>query len=119
MPILIEAERLLQYKANGISELTEWQKGWNDAIDTIVFETQTAYAEPTMWAMDNESHRSLTFPKENETLVRHGHWINKGYYAICSECGANSGTQYDGLEPIPYYSNFCPNCGAKMNEVGE
>lgn len=51
--------------------------------------------------------------------VRHGHWINKGYYAICSECGANSGTQYNGLEPIPRWSRYCPDCGAKMYEVEE
>lgn len=54
---------------------------------------------------------------EEWTRVRHGHWINKGDYAICSECGANSGTQHDGLEPIPEWSKFCPHCGAKMDEA--
>lgn len=76
---------------------TEWQKGWNDAIDTIMEETLTVDIIP----------------------VKHGHWINKGYYAICSECGANSGTQYNGLEPIPRWSRYCPDCGAKMYEVEE
>lgn len=55
-------------------------------------------------------------PTVDAELVRHGHWINKGYYAICSECGANSGTQYNGLEPIPRWSRYCPDCGAKMIE---
>ena len=50
-------------------------------------------------------------------LVRHGRWIDKGEYAVCTECGGRSGTQYDGVEPIPLMTQFCPNCGAKMDEV--
>ena len=49
--------------------------------------------------------------------VRHGQWIDKGEYAVCTECGGRSGTQYDGVEPIPLMTQFCPNCGAKMDEV--
>lgn len=48
--------------------------------------------------------------------VRHGHWIDKGEYGVCTECGGRSGTQYDGVEPIPLMTQFCPNCGAKMDE---
>ena len=47
-------------------------------------------------------------------LVRHGRWIDKGEYAVCTECGGRSGTQYDGVEPVPLRGQFCPNCGAKM-----
>ena len=47
--------------------------------------------------------------------VRHGRWIDKGEYAVCMECGGRSGTQYDGVEPIPLMPQFCPNCGAKMD----
>ena len=47
--------------------------------------------------------------------VRHGHWIDKGEYGVCTECGGRSGTQYDGVEPIPLMTQFCPNCGAKMD----
>ena len=49
-------------------------------------------------------------------LVRHGRWIDKGEYAVCTECGVRSGTQYDGVEPIPLMTQFCPNCGAKMDK---
>ena len=55
------------------------------------------------------------FEHVNAETVRYGHWINKGDYAICSECGADSGTQYNGLEPIPKWSKFCPDCGARMD----
>ena len=47
--------------------------------------------------------------------VRHGHWIDKGEYGVCTECSGRSGTQYDGVEPIPLMTQFCPNCGAKMD----
>ena len=46
--------------------------------------------------------------------VRHGRWIDKGEYAVCTECGGRSGTQYDGVEPIPLMTQFCQNCGANM-----
>lgn len=47
--------------------------------------------------------------------VRHGRWIDKGEYAVCTECDGRSGTQYDGLEPIALMTQFCQNCGAKMD----
>ena len=47
--------------------------------------------------------------------VVHGRWIYKGEYAVCTECGGRSGTQYDGVEPIPLMTQFCPNCGAKVD----
>ena len=47
--------------------------------------------------------------------VRHGRWIDKEGYAVCTECGGRSGTQYHGVEPIPLMTQFCPNCGARMD----
>lgn len=43
-----------------------------------------------------------------------GEWICKGDYAVCSKCGDSSGMQFDGVEPIPLKTNFCPHCGADM-----
>ena len=47
--------------------------------------------------------------------VRHGRWIDKGEYAVCTECGGRSGTQYDGVELIPLMTQFCPNCGCRID----
>lgn len=33
-----------------------------------------------------------------------GRWIEDGHYERCSECG----------EPTNEYHNYCPNCGARM-----
>ena len=48
-----------------------------------------------------------------------GEWIEEGEYAECSMCGAHSGTQFDGVEPIPLKTNYCPNCGARMKGGAE
>lgn len=56
-------------------------------------------------------------PTVNAEPVRHGHWIFNPKDAIemmftlpkCSECGAESSD----------CGNYCPNCGAKMDEVIE
>ena len=55
-------------------------------------------------------------PAADVAPVRHGRWIDKGEYGVCTECGGRSGTQYDGVEPIPLMTQFCPNCGAQMDE---
>ena len=58
-------------------------------------------------------------PASDVAPVRHGRWIDKGEYAVCTECDGLSGTQYDGVEPIPLTTQFCPNCGAKMDGGAE
>ena len=54
-------------------------------------------------------------PTANVAVVVHGQWIDKGEYAVCTECGGRNGTQYNGVELIPLMTQFCPNCGAKMD----
>lgn len=54
-------------------------------------------------------------PTADVAPVVHGRWIDKGEYAVCMECGGRSSTQYNGVEPIPLMTQFCPHCGAKMN----
>lgn len=48
--------------------------------------------------------------------VKRGKWIPHGNYSVCSLCNNKSGTQYDGLEPVPRETAFCPDCGADMRE---
>lgn len=50
--------------------------------------------------------------------VVHGHWRNNSDdIAECSICGYHP--QYDPIIDDIYHSNYCPNCGAKMDEVSE
>ena len=57
----------------------------------------------------------MSIPAADVAPGCHGQWIDKGEYAVCTECGGRSGTQYDGVKPIPLMTQFCPNCGAKMD----
>ena len=47
--------------------------------------------------------------------IKHGWWIENGDFAECSNCGGKSGIQFDGVEPIPLKTPFCPHCGARMD----
>ena len=54
-------------------------------------------------------------PAADVAPVRHGKWDDEGEYAVCMECGGRSGIKYDGVEPIPLMTQFCPNCGCRMD----
>lgn len=45
--------------------------------------------------------------------VRHGRWVKRGQEIYCSECGEESGYTWAGASR---YSDYCPNCGAKMDK---
>ena len=51
-------------------------------------------------------------------VVRHGHWVERDdgeIYYKCSSCGFHA---YGvALEILEGNYNYCPHCGAKMDEV--
>jgi len=52
-----------------------------------------------------------TAPRADAEYVRHGRWLDTEtapYQATCSVCGVRQELEFD---------NYCPNCGAKMDEV--
>ena len=55
-------------------------------------------------------------PTADVAPVVHGRWIDKGEYAGFMDCGGRCCTQYFGVEPIPLMTQFCPHCGAKMDD---
>ena len=67
------------------------------------------------WVDDMLDEIDCFQPAADVAPVVHGRWIYKGEYAVCTECGGRSGTQYDGVEPIPLMTQFCPNCGCRMD----
>ena len=60
------------------------------------------------------------FPTADVAPVRHGYWIEQenwaldDYYYTCSACG----TEWITIEGTPEENDmdFCPHCGAKMDE---
>ena len=51
-------------------------------------------------------HRTRRRPSDGYAEIKHGRWE---LYDICSVCGVQAEQQ----------TNYCPNCGAKMDEVEE
>ena len=105
---LIDAEALKERKFVGVAdwtptEATSWQRGWNDAIDTIIEAQPTIEAERKMgeWQlkMEDVGMRDIPF----EVCSFH-----------CSVCGAGM----FGGDYVRKY-NYCPNCGARMSEGSE
>ena len=52
MTKLINAEKLEEYKVDCCVPLTQWQEGWNDAIDMIMDETPIVDAVPVVRCKD-------------------------------------------------------------------
>lgn len=75
----------------------------------------SSYGEGFDRGLDRAQRAILDAPAADVAPVVHGRWIDKGEYAVCMECRGRSGTQYDGVESIPLMTQFCPNCGAKMD----
>lgn len=85
---------------------------------------RTFLAEPIVDAMaDERITRIIVRGRREFALVRHGKWIKENIVLTslppkgrwhCSRCGSiNDG--YDESVLTPY----CPNCGAKMDEVND
>lgn len=61
---------------------------------------------------------SPSIPTVDAEPVRHGHWeeIHEVFdYIKCSECGGAWCTEDNDTDTF----NYCPNCGAKMDEDEE
>ena len=57
-------------------------------------------------------------PSEDVQPVVHAHWIDQGHKIFkCSNCG--NYLDFDGVNAGRGNANFCPNCGAKMDEEKE
>ena len=74
-----------------IFENRAYADGWNAAIKVI----ETA---PTVDAVE----------------VIHSKWLEKKDGFACSNCGKRAGSKYGSR--YAYLSNYCPHCGAKMDE---
>ena len=60
--------------------------------------------------IDNVFGEIKEIPAADVAPVVHGHWVCG---CMCSVCGDAHGPK--NLRHKPYY-NYCPNCGAKMDE---
>jgi hypothetical protein len=81
----------VEYLVNGLDSLP-----WEEDVQTLVNSLSTA----------------------DVVEVKHGHWIDRYTDIVCSECGAEYSDEIVFMNKDFACSdlNFCPNCGACMNE---
>lgn len=92
MARLIDADALKSFYASWSDKNTEFIKA---EVDRFVDLQITVDAEP----------------------VIHGHWINRRNSVYCSRCGKGYRNGVGTISALNH--NYCPNCGAKMDEVSE
>lgn len=101
MPKYIDGEKLRNRISAEYTNCTaEFVKGFSEAF--------------RLW---NEELERMMKEESNVQEVKHGKWIDNGwgdYIKICSCCGRSPLSKQNGK---PYYSKFCPFCGAEMNEA--
>lgn len=68
------------------------------------------------WRPEEEFGKMIdSMPTEDVQEVKHGKWIDKGTYCVCSVCNHTNEPQFDGVQPIPCFTPYCSMCGAKMD----
>lgn len=76
-------------------------------------------SEDAIQGMDTVLNVIDTAPTIDAEPVRHGHWIEVDRWTpevfACSVCGEETNDTSFGVPR----ANYCPNCGAKMDEVSE
>ena len=98
-----------------MTEYIEKNKAIKELYEVYDYEFPTASGGFDEYARMIVPNTIKNMPAADVAPVRHGRWIDKVEYAVCTECGGLSGTQYDGVEHIPLMTKFCPNCGARMD----
>ena len=90
----------------------------DDALNTLQEGYDEAYGcrEISVWA--HARNRIAKLPTIEAETVKHGKWVMtfkgiEGNGLTCSACKEEIWDEYGNRE-----TNFCPNCGAKMDKEG-
>ncbi len=105
-----------------MADLIDRDKLLEDAQFNVAVSGPRSTAKEVGQAILDVSNYIINIIKKEPTVetVKHAHWIEDeycGYYA-CSNCDG-IGTA-NGMSPIEdCHLNYCPYCGAKMDEVAD
>lgn len=131
MPRLIDADSIKSAKYHDLPythihpvgvDVQAYEMGWNDALDAVADSAPTVDVESLITKHEDIGYEKGCRDGYAEALEvaddaeRHGHWIESHEvfdYIKCSECGEDWCTEDNDTETF----NYCPNCGAKMDEV--
>ena len=92
-------------------------KEWTKEIEFATFYNGTNLCYENDWNEGQTHLRNLRiWHLEDSEPIKHGKWISDitdGYENICSVC------QHEFIDKCDNDSNYCPYCGARMDEVEE
>lgn len=90
-------------------------------IKSCIFTADDAWESGYNTAMAELMELIKHIPAADVQPVKHGRWIidyaegTEIYHAHCSECGKEPDRNIGGDYYIDKFSDFCPNCGARMD----
>ena len=101
-------------------------KAFDDDIDTDVCQTVLDYYSEWGFSRDTVERAVTNAPTIEAEPVRHGEWVDRygnkyaNHLYECSVCGEKALWRFEvnalGNEiEVQDLSDFCPNCGAKMD----
>lgn len=96
-----------------MAEYIEREALLQDIEDSVRFTAKTGTISPEMRGANKVIDRIKCAPVADVAPVRHGHLVTitdrwATYHRNCSECNAQL--------PWNDHPNYCPDCGAKMDE---
>lgn len=96
-------------------------KEWTKEVEFATFYNGTHLCYESDWNEGQTYLRNLRiWHLEDSEPIKHGRWIRKEskqyYWFECSECGYPPPLDKFKRE---WFSGYCPNCGAQMDEVEE
>lgn len=113
MPRLIDADALINDVTERYCKDCERRKGIKNGVIKTLYEIGGAPCRAC--SLDDMKDTLESAPTVDAEPVRHGHWIGD----FCSECGKDALCDCDKYEIYgTIHSDYCPHCGAKMDEVG-
>ena len=100
-----------------MAEYIEREALLQDIEDSVCFSAKTGTISAEMRGTNKIIDRIKCAPAADVEPVRHGRWIEYedeycGLFLKCSICGE----EFVSWEADCARTNYCPNCGAKMDE---
>lgn len=84
-----------------------------DALDIVAY--NNVHGEITLNRYCKIIDGIYEIPSADAAPVRHGHWIEKAFRIMCSDCGAEFKDEILYMIGNDEQMSYCPNCGARMD----
>ena len=120
MPRLIDADALIDDVTERYCKNCERRKGIKNGKQKVIYDIGDAPCRAC--AVDDMKDELENAPTVEAEPVRHGHWNEAKdgtlWCSVCTSTGPYDEDSWGYVIHAPHY-DYCPHCGAKMDEVVE